>query len=266
MARRNYKNGSEPFLPRHYGIRLFVLTRSSASPAEFLYAMTRPADQFSRDASYETPDALSSPPLQIDVVDLHEQHPPETQPLAGDETSSRAHEKIQVKPRTAPGKPTKPAKKEEPVLRYRKTPIVLLVFYLITLIVPFILTCILDKRPLTTSTYNDQRGRVDSYSYLSFWGLLAFIQALRSVSGILTIPITTTILGYAAVTFAQKRFDGQRLSISQLFALTDRGWADITILLCAGSNGMSSGLLRFGGLLIAIGIYGKPLFCHRRLC
>jgi hypothetical protein len=192
-------------------------------------------------------------------MDHQEQHREEAQPLADDDGSnSSGHGQKPAQPHTPQPKRAEPAKKEEPVLRYRKTPIVLLALYLATLIVPWVLTCILDDRSLTTSGYYDQRGRVDANSYLSFWSLLAFIKALQSVSGILTIPVTTTILAYAGVTFAQNRFDGQRLSMSQLFALTDRGWADITILWRAGSNGRSSGLLWYGALMVAIGTYSQP--------
>lgn len=189
-------------------------------------------------------------------MDHQEHHREEAQPLAGDDSSSG---QTQAKLHRRPSKRAESTKKQEPILRYRKTPIILLVLYSTTLIVPWVLTCILDDRSLTTSGYYDQRGRVDSNSYLSFWSLLAFIKALQSISGILTIPVTTAILAYAAVTFAQRRFDGQALSMSQLFALTDRGWADITILWRAGSNGRSSSLLWYGALMVAIGTYSRSL-------
>jgi hypothetical protein len=151
-------------------------------------------------------------------------------------------------------------KPAEPVLRYRKTPFWLLAGYLITLILPWVFIFVLDARPLPSSSYHDQRSRVSPDNYESYRGLLVFLLALSSISGVLTIPVTTAILGYAAVTYAQKRHDGQKLSIAQLFALSDRGWADIKVLWRAHSTGGSSALLWFGFLLILIGAYHPNLF------
>lgn len=147
------------------------------------------------------------------------------------------------------------SKPAEPVLRYRKTPFWLLVGYLITLILPWVFVCVLDARPLSSSSYHDQRSSVSPGDYESYRGLLAFLRALSSISGVLTIPVTTAILGYAVVTHAQKRHGGQKLSVAQLFALSDRGWADIKVLWRAHSAGGSSALLWLGTLLILIGAY-----------
>lgn len=180
-------------------------------------------------------------------------HDPEIQPLTGNEEH---HESEQVAPLTEPPiEKCHPEEDEQPTVRYRKTPAWLVGSYLTILVVPWILTCILDERPLTSSTYYDQRGRVDNTQYLSFWGLLSFINALNSISGILTVPITTTVLAYAAVTYSQKRKDSQKLSIEQLFALSDRGWTDVKLLWHSRREGRSSRLLWLGALLVLIGSF-----------
>lgn len=140
------------------------------------------------------------------------------------------------------------------MLRYRKTPIVLLVIYLITLIVPWVLTCVLAR----TSSYHDQRGRMRSFLRVSYLSAITFISVLRSISSIITIPITSTILSYAAVTYAQNTHLGQRLSAAQLFALSDRGWTDVSILWRSRSTGRFSPLLWLGAALVLIGSYPVP--------
>ena len=182
---------------------------------------------------------------------------PEPQSRASD-TNHNVNGRSLDKP-SAPARPTTypqiHRKSSEPPLRYRKTPLWLLVLYLATLIVPWVLTCILDKRPLTASTYHDQRGRVDVSGYLSFWRVLAFVYALRAISGILTIPVTSVILAHAAVRYAQRCHPDQKLNMRQLFALADRGWADISILWHPKKSGKSSWLLWLGALLVLIGLW-----------
>jgi len=152
----------------------------------------------------------------------------------------------------------KPAARTQPAVRYRKTPIWLAGIYLTTLIVPWILTCILDKRPLTATDYYDQRGDVSPERYLAFFGVLALVNVLKVVSAVLTIPITTAILAYTSVTYCQRRRADQELSITQLFALSDRGWSDLTILWHSGREGRSSQMLWLGALLVAIGTFPPP--------
>lgn len=178
-----------------------------------------------------------------------------TQPMTSDHHDSEQEGRTN----TASIEKSNPQENQQPVVRYRNTPIWLVSVYLAILILPWVLTCILDERPLTSSTYYDQRGRVDSTQYLSFWGLLSFINALNSISGILTVPITTTVLAYAAVTYSQKREDGQKLSITQLFALSDRGWTDVKILWHSRREGRWSRLLWTGALLVVIGAVQQPL-------
>lgn len=188
----------------------------------------------------------TAPPSQIDPSERRNTAT-KLQSLATDEENvARVTDSSPADPSTSP----KPA---EPVLRYRKTPFWLLAGYLITLVLPWVFICVLDARPLPSSSYHDQRSRVTPDEYRSYRGLLAFLRAMSSISGVLTIPVTTAILGYAAVTYAQKRYDGQKLSIAQLFALSDRGWADINVLWRAHSTGGSRVLLWLGFLLILIG-------------
>lgn len=141
----------------------------------------------------------------------------------------------------------------EPPLRYRRTPFWVLIAYSALLVVPWILTCILEKRPLTAPTYHDQRGRVNQKGYRGLWSTLAAVNGLRTLSGVVTIPVTSTTLGYVAIPFAQRRHPGQKLSMLQLFALADHGWVDINILWNSWNEGRSSKLLWYGALITIIG-------------
>jgi hypothetical protein len=169
-------------------------------------------------------------------------------------TAKRSSDEVDGRGPSTPEASTSPSREVGgAVLRYRKTPIVLFILYFILLIVPWILTCVLVDRPFTTSKYHDQRGRLSPSNWLFSWSLVAFIRVLRSLSSIITVPITTTILAYAAVTFAQNRYPGQKLSVAQLLALSDRGWTDVTVLWHSHRDERSSSLLWLGAGLVLLG-------------
>ena len=57
-------------------------------------------------------------------------------------------------------------------------------------------------------------------------GILAFINVLRAVSGVIVVPFTSIILAHATVMYSQRRRHEQELNMRQLFALADRSCAD----------------------------------------
>lgn len=124
-----------------------------------------------------------------------------------------------------------------PQLRYRRTTIYLLLFYLPLLIIPWVLTCVLSVRPLGASSYTIQWGGLSSRGMLSIVAWLAAVRVLNSTASLVTVLIISTLLAQAAIVYAQRRRAKQKLSIGQVFALADRGWSDITLLWSAfGSN------------------------------
>lgn len=153
----------------------------------------------------------------------------------------REHPKPKPPPSTDPGPP----------LRYRKAPIWLAVVYLITLIVPWVLICVLDKQPLTAPSYYYQKSGVSKTALES---TLVFVSVLRAISAVIVVPVTSIILGHAAVTFSQRRHAEQKLNMRQLFALVDRGWADVVTLWNCKELGSSSRLLWVGAALIGLGM------------
>lgn len=143
----------------------------------------------------------------------------------------------------------------EPTLRYRKTPICLLIIYLPTLIVPWVLICIMTKRPLGSSSYYGQTGA--DYTNNAVGVLVA--QLLKTINAVLSVPIISTLLANAAIVYAMRRRPDQKLNVQQLFALADKGWSNIPLLWSAHSRGKSSGFLWLAALLIALGAVLQPL-------
>lgn len=165
---------------------------------------------------------------------------------------------------SSPGPPHPPNSKVpqtatacRPPLRYHKTSIWLLVLYLPTLIVPWVLTCVLDRRPLGHSTYWDQTGNGPTTD-VNVVPIL-FIQLLSSLNSVLVIPIISTLLAHAAVVYAMRRAPDQKLDMLQLFVLADKKWTDITTLWSARTNGKESRFLWHAALLVLVAAVTGPL-------
>lgn len=149
-----------------------------------------------------------------------------------------------------------PGTKDEPTLRYRKTPIFLLFIYLPTLIVPWVLICIMTKRPLGGgSSYYDQSGT----HYINNAVGVLITQLLKSTNAVLAVPIISTLLAHAAIVYAMRRYHDQKLNVQQLFALADKGWSNYLLLWSAKSRGKGSCFLWLGALLILLGAVLQPL-------
>ncbi|KAI2467532.1 hypothetical protein F4781DRAFT_444183 [Annulohypoxylon bovei var. microspora] len=145
--------------------------------------------------------------------------------------------------------------KEEPTLRYRKTPIFLLVIYLPTLIVPWVLICIMTKRPLGSSSYYDQTG---AHYKSNVVGVL-IAEFLKTTNAVLAVPIISALLAHAAIVYAMRRQRDQKLNVQQLFALADKGWSNYFLLLSAGFRGRCSPFLFLAALLVILGSALQPL-------
>ena len=160
--------------------------------------------------------------------------------------------------RKPPQEPPATAYRGSP-LRYRRTPFWLAVLYLPTLIVPWVLLCVMDRRPLISPSYINQKAGVSREDYTTLSNVLAFVNVLRAISGVIVIPITSIILAHAAVVYSQRRRHGQELNARQLFALADRGWANIGTLWTSNKTGSSSLLLWLGALLLLLGMFRPAL-------
>ena len=130
----------------------------------------------------------------------------------------------------------------------------LFLLYLVILIVPWILTCILNYKPLNLSSYaNTEPVALSTFDYDE--NALEAIRILNIVAALMTVPVLSLLLAYGAVTYTQRRTTSQRLSLQQTFALADRGWANLATLTRTLSprNHKASTYLYLGSLLIFIG-------------
>ncbi|KAI1334528.1 hypothetical protein F5Y15DRAFT_287993 [Xylariaceae sp. FL0016] len=155
--------------------------------------------------------------------------------------------------RNAARNTTKPRIK--PTLRYRKTPACLLFIYLPTLIVPWVLICIMTKRPLGGSSYYDQTGA----HYVNNLAGAAAATLLKTINAVLAVPIISTLLGHAAIVHAMRRHRTQKLNVMQLFALADKGWSNVPLLWGSFSHKKASRFLWLAALLTALGAVLQPL-------
>ncbi|KAH7073740.1 hypothetical protein BKA63DRAFT_576065 [Paraphoma chrysanthemicola] len=105
----------------------------------------------------------------------------------------------------------------------------LLALYIPLVFVPWILTCVLARRPLNASSYVREqgftRGEVAGFRH---WKVV--VDVFNSIAGLITIPFLSALLSQAAVVFCQRQRPGQSLGLQDLFALADRGWTNIATL------------------------------------
>lgn len=114
-------------------------------------------------------------------------------------------------------------------LRHRKRSVFVLVLYALLIIVPWILTCVLAKRPIGASSYISHRGFTHSeMEGLRNWKIA--IDVLNAIAALVTIPFLSLILAQAAVVFSQRQRPGQFLDLGDLFALSDRGWTHVSVV------------------------------------
>ncbi|KAK2755084.1 hypothetical protein FQN54_006613 [Arachnomyces sp. PD_36] len=166
----------------------------------------------------------------------------------------------------APCPQPSPPKISRLALIYRKSAMWLLIFYIPLLIIPWVLTCALSGQPTdpqnTARKYLPQSGLMPNGALsLAIWA--AVIPILGSIASVVTIPVTSALLAQAAVVYAQRRKNGQKLSMRQTFTLADQRWSDVTVIhdaLCqGGSKRLTSNFLWLAMLLILLSAIQHPI-------
>jgi hypothetical protein len=160
-----------------------------------------------------------------------QEHPVKTPPPYDDTKPTDTLVSVDQRP------PTTSAAITASALRYRHRALWLLVFYIPLLLVPWILTCVLVYHPIDHSSYFDQSG-IASRNLTLHRRLINALTVINSITGIVTVPIISALIAQAAVLYAQKRRKTQFLSVRQVFALTDRGWSNLSILTKLGHLGV----------------------------
>lgn len=121
-------------------------------------------------------------------------------------------------PRSPPDPPT--------LVRYHYSTLILLCLYLPLLMIPWILNCVLDVKPLTWygTNYASNQGEYtpDSIAWIPRWTRGANI--LESIAAALAVPVVSGVLKHAAVASVQRTRDTQKLNARELLALADGCW------------------------------------------
>lgn len=153
-------------------------------------------------------------------------------------------------------------------LKHRSRGFWLLALYVPFLIVPWVITCILAQRPISSSSYVYHKGFSDSeVNTLRRWKNA--VDVLNSIAALLTIPFLSALLAQATVVFCQRTHSQQFLSLHDVFALADRGWTNLPALwkaIWSRPNGSTSGTKWAGtfllpaACLILVGAIQQPLY------
>lgn len=168
---------------------------------------------------------------------------------------SMENSSIRSEPDNARGKAIKPEQRRTPqktsystVLRYRRKSLWIPAVYLILLIVPWIIDCVLTYKP-----YNYlQRYGLSEKSMLNSEGWLLASLFIAKIQTLVAIPVVSTLLAHAAVVYSQRRTSTKKLSVRQLLVLADRAWGGIPGFWNARHRGVGSRLVTLGGLLILL--------------
>lgn len=153
-------------------------------------------------------------------------------------------------------------------LKHRSRGFWLVSLYVPFLVVPWILTCVLAHRPISSSSYVYHKGFSDSeVNTLRNWKNA--VDVLNSIAALLTIPFLSALLAQATVVFCQRTHSQQFLSLHDVFTLADRGWTNIPALwkaIWSRPNSSTSGTKWAGtfllpaACLILIGAIQQPLY------
>lgn len=136
------------------------------------------------------------------------------------------------------------------MVRYHYSTLILLCLYLPLLIIPWILNCVLDVKPLTWygTNYASIQGEYtpDSIAWIPRWTRGTNI--LESIAAALAVPVVSGVLKHAAVASVQRTRDTQKLNARELLALADGCWMRLggdkkTWLATAGTTLIVLGIL-----------------------
>jgi hypothetical protein len=172
-------------------------------------------------------------------------------------------------------------------LRYRTRDLWLLGIYIALILIPWVLTCVLARRPINSSSYTRPQGFLDhDISNMRKWKIA--LDVLNSITGLITskqhtyktliathvdsanynpVPVLSALLAQAAVVFCQRQKPDEFLSLMDMFALADRGWTNAPLICSSirmrqkrlGRKSSAAFLLPAAGLIL-FGAIQQPLY------
>lgn len=148
-------------------------------------------------------------------------------------------------------KPADPSQRlPKNMVRRWKSTFCLSFLFIALLVAPWVLTCILEKRPIgghiqSWSLINGTLGE-DTVSEAEGW--YRALEGLRTVTAVVTIPAISLVLSHAAVVLLQRQHPKQRLNALEMLDLADAPWSRLS---------PGSGAPRFVYAAVALILFGK---------
>ncbi|KAK9415199.1 hypothetical protein SUNI508_02047 [Seiridium unicorne] len=117
------------------------------------------------------------------------------------------------------------------VLRKHKSTFYISVHFIALLVVPWVLLCILDTRPLggTSAPWTAINGTIGEDTTQASQNWYRALQTFSTLAAALTVPVLSVVLSHAAVVLVQRRNPKQRLNALELLALADAPWSRLSL-------------------------------------
>lgn len=120
-----------------------------------------------------------------------------------------------------------PPKAASGALRYHKSTAIIVTIYLAILIIPWVVTCVLDVKPMTRRGKSYFDGSHGNYSQRDINDVIRWMRAIRCLNllaAVAAVPVVLRVISHAIVVLMQRRKDGQMLSLYKLLSLADLPW------------------------------------------
>jgi hypothetical protein len=146
--------------------------------------------------------------------------------------------------------------------RSHKRALFILIAYIPFITIPWALTCVMAKRPLSLWSFDVQSG-LSKEDITRIDGWMTAINVANSIASVITIPVLSALIAQAAAVYTQRNKNDQSLHLNHLVALADRGWTSPSTLSRSwswrqhGSTGVRS-FLYLAALIILLGMFVKP--------
>lgn len=160
--------------------------------------------------------------------------------------------------------------KQEPTCYLQRSAHALYLFalYATLAIFTWVMICILNFRPVTTTTYSYNADLKRDYLFAADASALytrntqvfQAITIFQAIVAVLTIPITSAICTAAAVIFTQRNVYNSKITLRQTIVLADKGWTDVELLTDIVLKGWKRYGTNFLAIAIVIHVLGKSAF------
>ncbi|KAM0275907.1 hypothetical protein ACHAQH_007294 [Verticillium albo-atrum] len=138
--------------------------------------------------------------------------------------------------------------------RYSWQPLVILIVYVVLLITPWILICVVVTRTPRDGSVTIRQKDLNIYES---W--LDAVPVIDTVAAVITIPFVSALLAHGAAVYAQRKNMKQRVTLRQLIGLADRNWVTIDPTHLHRAPGDRSLYLYLATVLLLISVVQLPL-------